>query len=116
MSMCIWWEFYNQDHITEALWSDAEGDAAEQVLHTTLHRLRKILQHDDAVRLEDRHISLELRYIWVDCLAFDRAAHHPGMNDRSALQHALSLYRGHFLTGEPSAWALVFRERLRALT
>lgn len=104
----------NQDRITEVLWSDAEGDAAEQALSTTLHRLRKLLQHEHAIRLEDRHISLEPGYIWVDCLAFDRAAHHPDTIGQPALQRALSLYRGYFLEGETSPWALTFRERLRA--
>jgi LuxR family transcriptional regulator, maltose regulon positive regulatory protein len=104
----------NQDRITEALWPDAEGDAAEQALSTTLHRLRKLLKYEQAVRLEDRHISFDPNYIWIDCLAFNRAAHHPATIGRLALQQALSLYRGHFLEGETSPWALVFRDQLRA--
>jgi DNA-binding SARP family transcriptional activator len=64
--------------------------------------------------MEGRHISLGPGYIWVDCLSFDRAAHHPATPGRLALQRTLSLYRGHFLEGETSPWALTFRERLRA--
>lgn len=104
----------HQDRITEALWPDAEGDAAEQALGTTLHRLRKLLQHEGAVRLEDRQLSLDFRYVWVDALAFDRIAHHPNRVDRFFLQCALNRYRGHFLEGDSASWALAFRERLRS--
>lgn len=104
----------SQDQVTDALWPDTEGDAADQALRTTLHRLRKLLQEDRAVRLEDRHLSLDARYLWADCLAFDRAAHHPQLADRGTLQRTLNRYRGAFLQGESAPWAVAFRERLRA--
>ncbi len=104
----------NQDIITETLWPDAEGDAAEQALSTTLHRLRKLLHYEQAIRLEDRHLSLDPNYIWIDCMVFDRAAHHPNIIDRASLQQTLNHYHGHFLKGESSPWVLNFRERLRA--
>lgn len=104
----------SQDQVTDALWPNTEGDAADQALRTTLHRLRKLLQEDRAVRLENRHLYLDARYLWADCLAFDRAAHHPQLADRSSLQHALNRYRGAFLQGESAPWAVAFRERLRA--
>ena len=101
----------NQDRIIEILWPDAQGDVAEQTLSTTLHRLHKLL-HAQVVRLEDRHLSLDPRHIWVDSLVFDHAANNPATIGRLALQHALSLYRGHFLEGETSSWASAFRDRL----
>ena len=104
----------NQDRITKALWPEAKGDAAEQALNTTLHRLRKLLQQESALPLEDRHISLERDFIWVDCLAFEHTAHHLVTSDRLALQRSLRFYRGPFLEGETSPWALAFRELLRA--
>lgn len=104
----------NQAQVSDALWQDTDGDAADQALRTTLHRLRKLLQHEQAVRLEDRHLYLDPRYLWADCLAFDRVAHHPRMADRACLQRALNRYRGPFLPGESAPWALAFRERLRA--
>ncbi len=103
-----------QDRVTDALWSDAEGDAADQALRTTLHRLRKLLGHDQVLRLEDRHLHLDPRLLWADCLAFDRAAHHPRMVDRASLELALGRYRGPFLNGESASWAMAFRDRLRA--
>ncbi|MBY0475162.1 MAG: hypothetical protein K2Q13_08905 [Nitrosomonas sp.] len=103
----------NQDRVIDALWPDSVSGAAEQALRTTLHRLRKLLQHAEAVRFEDRHLSLDRGYIWVDCLAFDRVAHHPDMTDRASLQRALNWYRGHFLEGDTSPWVLTFRDRSR---
>lgn len=102
----------NQDRVADALWQDSDGDAADQALRTTLHRLRKLLRHEQAVRLEDRHLHLDPRYLWADCLALDRIAHHPGMADRAGLQRALNRYRGPFLHGESAPWAQAFRERL----
>jgi DNA-binding SARP family transcriptional activator len=102
----------NQDRVTDALWPLAEGDAADQALRTTLHRLRKLLGHEHAVRLEDRHLHVDARWLWADCLAFDRATHLPGADGTPALQHVLRRYRGPFLDGEPAPWALAFRDRL----
>lgn len=104
----------NQDLITETLWPDAEGDAAGQVLNTTLHRLRKLLQCEQVIRLEDRYLSLDPNYIWIDCMEFDRATHHLNSIDRTSLERTLSYYHGHFLKGESSSWVLNFRESLRA--
>ena len=72
------------------------------------------MQQERALRLEDRHVSLERDFIWVDCLTFEYTAHHLVTADRLALQRSLSFYRGPFLEGETSSWALTFRERLRA--
>ena len=104
----------SQDQVADALWPDSEGDAADQTLRTTLHRLRKLLQHEEAVQLEDRQLHLDPRCLWADCLAFDRAAHHPQLTDRDSLRLGLNRYRGLFLPGESAAWAVACRERLRA--
>lgn len=104
----------HQDRVTDALWPDAEGDTAAQALRTTLHRLRKLLQHEQAVRLEDRQLFLDPRYIWSDCLTFERAVAQADMADRASLECLMSLYHGHFLQGEQAHWALTYRERLRA--
>lgn len=104
----------HQDRVTDIMWPDAEGDAARQMLTITLHRLRKLLQNEKSVRLEDSHLSLDSRHLWVDATIFDRIAHHPDRLDRVSLQCALNRYRGHFLEGESAHWALAFRDRLRS--
>jgi ATP/maltotriose-dependent transcriptional regulator MalT/DNA-binding SARP family transcriptional activator len=104
----------NQERVSDALWPDADGDAAAQALRTTLHRLRKLLKHEQVVRLEDRQLSLDFRYIWIDCLAFERATQNYDMADPAALERVMLYYRGHFLQGETAPWALANREQLRA--
>ncbi|MBS3755836.1 MAG: hypothetical protein KGY56_09085, partial [Desulfobacterales bacterium] len=40
----------------DILWPDSEGDAAESALSTTLHRLRRLLKNDEAVKLKEGRI------------------------------------------------------------
>ncbi len=103
-----------QDLIEEALWPDADGEAADQAFRTTLHRLRKLLRHDEAVQLSDRHVSLDPSLVSLDHLAFDRMAQDVDRTDAVALERAIALYRGHFLQGETAPWILPVREQFRA--
>jgi DNA-binding SARP family transcriptional activator len=104
----------HQDRVADALWPDASGETADQTLRTTLHRLRKLLRNEQAVRLDDRHLSLDTRYVWVDSLLFDRASHMPQAADTAGLKRALRRYRGPFLPGESAPWAMACQHRLRA--
>ncbi len=104
----------HQELIEEALWPEADGEAAEQAFRTTLHRLRKLLRHEDAVRLADRQVSLNPSLVVLDHLAFDRMAQDADRTDTVALDRVLARYRGHFLQGETAPWVHLVRERLRA--
>lgn len=104
----------HQDVIEEVLWPDADGEAADQAFRTTLHRLRKLLRHDDAVPFSDRHISLDPTLVSLDYMAFERMALDLDRTETPAIEQALALYRGHFLQGEAAPWLLPVRERLRA--
>lgn len=104
-----------QDLIEEALWPDADGEAADQAFRTTLHRLRKLLRHDDAVQHSDRHVSLDPSLVSLDHMAFEGRVQDVDRTDSVALEQTLALYRGHFLLGETAPWVLPVRERLRAL-
>jgi DNA-binding SARP family transcriptional activator len=101
------------ERLIDCLWPDAAGDSAADALKTTLYRLRKLLQHHTALRLNDRHLSLATEYVWVDSLAFEDIAHQLKSLDIEALMRALQIYRGPFLDGESEAWVLSYRERLR---
>jgi LuxR family maltose regulon positive regulatory protein len=104
--------------LTEALWPNAEGDAAHRACAVTLHRLRKLLGCDAAISLQRNHLSLDPRYVWVDIWAFERwLGRTEGKSDAarlSASDRAVALYRGPFL-GEHMdlTWAIPLRERLR---
>jgi ATP/maltotriose-dependent transcriptional regulator MalT/DNA-binding SARP family transcriptional activator len=97
--------------LAQALWPDAEGDAAQQALATTLHRLRKLLGDEEAIEVESRALSLNPARVWVDALAFERLA---ASEDPAGRAAAADLYRGTFLGNDEAPWALGTRERLRA--
>ena len=106
-----------------ALWRDLDGDKARSALTIALHRLRKLLASDDAVRLELGRLSLDPRIVWVDCLAFEQlvasvgtpSADALGAPARAAAERALALYAGAFLhDAEDEAWQIAYRSRLAA--
>ena len=61
-----------EEQLVDALWPDAEGDAAHQSLEITLHRLRRIMGSEKAVKRQGGQVSLDKRHCWVDIWAFDR--------------------------------------------
>ncbi len=107
----------------EALWPDAEGDAAARSFKTTLHRLRQLIG-DSALDLSERRLSLNPQHCWVDVWALEWRLEHlerlVGGADsdldelEAGIRRALDLYQGPFLALEAEApWALSPRERLR---
>jgi LuxR family transcriptional regulator, maltose regulon positive regulatory protein len=113
----------SQTRVADALWPEADGDAARQALATTLHRLRRLLGHDAALLLREGRLSLNPRYCWVDvwhlehCIAQTRARRANGAPAPAALTaqtHALlGAYDGPFLGPDADAWAHPVRDRLR---
>ena len=116
-----------EDRLSEALWPDADGDAAHQALSTTLHRLRRLLGHDRALVRHDGAISLVPEHCWVDLWAVERMiaraesaiARSPVRDHEWAASvrwtdRAVALYHGDFLGGDPALpWAAGVGERLR---
>jgi len=101
------------DHRLEnALWPDAEGDAAHRALITNLQRLRKLLGARDAIRYHGGRLTLDSRQCRVDAWDFERA---PNSDEPEVLIRILAHYRGDFLRDEgDDDWLLPARERLRA--
>lgn len=103
--------------IADALWPEDEADAARAALSVSLHRLRKLLGHPDALLVEDGAVSINPRICWVDVAAFEQTL--DGLPDvltaeaLTALESALRLYRGVLLPGEgEDTWSPAARERL----
>ncbi len=103
------------------LWPDLEGDQAKSAFNVALHRLRKLLGHEEAVASEGGRVALSGKLAWVDAYAFERCASEAeAMFARSEFAEgerraalALSLYGGAFLADEEEgAWQLVARTRL----
>lgn len=109
------------DTLSFALWPQLDGDNARAAFHAALHRLRRLLRHDDALVLELGRLSLNPKRVWVDCLAFEQLVDgagaasgcEPSEPEAAALRRAIGLYSGHFLNDtEDAAWQATYRARL----
>jgi len=97
--------------LEEALWPDAEGDAAHRALITNLQRLRKLLGIHEAIIHSENKLTLNPSYCWIDIWAFERGL---SASKIEQLASVLSLYKGNFLENELDvSWLLSTRERLR---
>ncbi len=114
----------NLEKITDTLWPDSEGDNALQVLHTTLHRLRKLLGDHRFILLQNGKVCLNSDMIWIDLWEFQYfyqlASQTRFINDNNdrteKCKHhawqALKCYQGSYLQNEVEEyWLLNCRER-----
>ena len=90
-----------QDVLTDALWPDADGDAARNALDNALHRLRKWLGGDDRILLRQGALCLNSARCWTDVAALDLALT-IALNGAPAAQGLLRLYPGPLLPGNDS--------------
>jgi len=96
-----------EDVLVDALWPEAEGDAAHRALTAALHRLRRLLGHNDALVRREGRVGINPSMVWVDAWAVER------LLQRAHTERAIALYRGAFLAQEPDyAWAIPLRDRL----
>jgi DNA-binding response OmpR family regulator len=108
--------------LIEALWPDAEGDAAKVSFDSNLHRLRKLVEVEDVLRLSEGRLSLDDKRCWVDIWVLEdligrieRATHAPSPASGELARELLRLYTGHFLEQESQeSWAVAARDRLKA--
>jgi DNA-binding SARP family transcriptional activator len=113
--------------LTQALWPDADGDLAQNTFDVTLHRLRRMLEINDLLLLNDHRLTLNSHLAWVDVWTFERLINHaerllPRAGDQVVMrqlarvsERLLTLYQGNFLDREAgNAWSLTLRERLRS--
>jgi two-component SAPR family response regulator len=117
----------SQEHLSDALWPDADGDLAKRSFDTTLHRLRKLLCNEKVLQLQGGRLSIDPRYCWVDAWAFERqcgdiedASKGKGQQkDKGRLdlyfEKGAALYRGRFLPEDTDqAWTVSMREHMRS--
>jgi LuxR family maltose regulon positive regulatory protein len=94
------------------LWPRIDLNYAHRSLTTTLHRLRKVLAHDQAIGLKHGRLSIDTNCCWLDIHALDRVSDEID----EALGHArprppeclvleltdrlFDIYRGPFMAGE----------------
>ncbi|HEX9603284.1 MAG TPA: winged helix-turn-helix domain-containing protein, partial [Myxococcales bacterium] len=106
-----------EELLMDALWPDAEGDAAARALTTTVHRLRRLLG-PEAISRQGGHLGVDPRRCWVDVWALEhwltRADAADQTDERARLlERAAALDRGPFLPGEMREGSARLRERIR---
>jgi LuxR family transcriptional regulator, maltose regulon positive regulatory protein len=98
--------------IADKLWPDVEADAALNNVDTNVHRLRKLLGIETAIKSYEGRVAIDASQCWVDAWAFERLSSNDALEHQGTL--ALDLYRGHFLHEEgEQPWAVAYREQLR---
>lgn len=108
-------EDVDERKLADALWPEDEGDNGIHALHVSLTRLRKLLGHAGAIRVDDGKVSLDRNRCWVDATAFQRAMSEQENEDLASVERACELYRGTFLGSDAEqSWLLPARERLRS--
>lgn len=117
----------HKDSLSASLWPDADGDDAANSYSVTLHRLRRLLEYDNALIAHGGGLTINNEVVWVDAWTFerilnqiDRSMRAPGGRDAETpldrlLHEAMPLYQGGFLPhGAHKPWGLSFHERLRS--
>lgn len=110
------------ENISDALWPDAESDAAHHALETALYRLRKLLGVKQALILQDGKLRFNSHCCWIDVWYFeelldraeDAVRQEASLSDIERLMVELKkLYQGPFLHDSPDQyWLLSSRERI----
>src|ERR1044072_3889653 len=86
--------------LADSLWPEADGFDAYRAFTTTLHRLRRLLRSQEAVRLCAGRLTLDAQLCRVDLWEFERTLR--AARDAQALRDALDLYHGPFMGDDPS--------------
>jgi hypothetical protein len=102
--------------LVEKLWPDARDAQGLQSLHTSLHRLRQLLGHPDAIVTRAGRIALNRALCWVDAWALEALERANADTRRRALPHFPALDAGPVQLCDDSTEALAYAayvERLR---
>ena len=115
------------DQIADALWPHVDADYAHKSFTTTLHRLRRIFDAEDALLVREARLSLNPALFWVDAWAVEHLtaeldtvlrgpnAQAAGPAQRALAEELLSLYRGPFLPDESEQPSYIAcREQIRS--
>ncbi|HEY1816412.1 MAG TPA: hypothetical protein VGG74_28900 [Kofleriaceae bacterium] len=101
--------------LVDAVWPDADGAQARASLHTTLHRLRKLLGHDGALRHHNGRVALDPEIVWLDawyaeraCAAVEAALARGKLGELGAsVDELLAAYRGPLLGADDTAACII---------
>ena len=113
--------------LADALWPGVDADYAHKSFTIALHRLRRMLEDEEALLLRDTRLSLNPRLCWVDTCALEQLIGEldaalrdlrPGAAEPALhgfVDEALALYRGPFLPDESEQPSYIgCRDQIRA--
>lgn len=114
----------SEEQLIDYLWPDTDPSDATRSFSSALHRLRGLLGYSRFILRQNRQITLDQNFCWVDAWTFERlskqAQRHLQQDESeqpSALQtahQAINHYSGHFLPADvDQQWSISMRERLR---
>jgi DNA-binding SARP family transcriptional activator len=103
--------------LADTLWPDASNPSA--ALNVTIHRLRRLLGHGDAVLVAGGKLTLNASLVWSDVAALDLLCNRiaglpdnvPAADLNRVTADLLNLYRGPFCEGKDEGWLLPVRDR-----
>ncbi|MDX8390043.1 MAG: BTAD domain-containing putative transcriptional regulator [Mariprofundaceae bacterium] len=103
--------------ICDALWPEAEGDFATRSLHVTQHRLRKILEHQDALRVHQGVTKLNLFIVMNEMDVVQHLLHQAekkgDTNHHGIAERLIEKYSGMLLESDMDfPWLISSREHL----
>jgi DNA-binding SARP family transcriptional activator len=100
--------------LMDALWPDLDGDAARNAFDLSVHRLRKLLKHKEAVRLSQGRLCFNPRLVWVDAFVLERLSAEGFAETHlvAGVSDLLALYRGALLADEEGSAVSTARRRL----
>jgi len=109
-------------HAMAALWPDSDGAAAKNSFDSTLFRLRKLLDVEDALTLASGKLSLSRTLAWTDLWTLDAVFVAVDRADDAGVESApatlarrlLAAWGGPLLGAEDAAWIVQPRDALRA--
>ncbi len=103
----------NVGSVCDLLWPDVDGDDAYAAFTITLHRLRRLLGHPDAVLLSSGRLKVNTDRCWVDAFELERSLRKGSVaaNDMRVFE----LCARPFLAGDDSPWALGAQARIEHL-
>ena len=114
-----------KEEVGLALWPEASASQVRNSFHVTLHRLRAVLGHAEAIRVVGHRYSVDPAFVgFFDVPLFEEGAKaalarvkkKSEGDDPAELMALIGLYRGELLEGESAGeWHLARRDRLQQL-
>ena len=115
----------SEDFLLDTLWPELDGDAAHSAFTSCLHRLRKLLGNEEAIRVQEGKVSINHRICWTDLwpyekllsqaenLMLDVADKNKQIEAVKLIEKIIAESKGVFLPTDSSPWIITKRERLK---